>query len=150
MEFSVVAVAEENLADVSAVMTRAFDDDARRHLGIEHKGPPGYDDSEFFRTWLFGREENTGGAVVVDGEIAGAFVVWPRHDAVLGTMFVDPSLQRRGVGSAMWRYIEETYPARTWTLHTPLWATSNHRFYKGCGFQRVEVVGDSVKFRKTV
>lgn len=150
MKLTVVEITEDNLPDVTAVMTRAFDDDARRHLGIAHQGPPGYDDGAFFRTWLFDREESAGGAVVVGGAIVGAYIVWPREEAVLGTMFVDPPRQRQGVGTAIWDHIEATYPARTWALHTPLWSTSNHSFYEGCGFRRVEIVDDSVMFRKTV
>ena len=41
-------------------MTRAFDDDSQKHLGIEKGGPPGYDDGEFYRKWLFGYEQSIG------------------------------------------------------------------------------------------
>ena len=141
-------ITEADLPAVAAVMKRAFDDDAQRHLGIAEQGPPGYDDGGFFRKWLFGHEESDGAKVMVGGEVAGAFIVWPFRDSVLGTIFVDPALQRRGLGGAVWRHIEQSHPSRSWTLETPVWALSNHSFYEGCGFERVEVKGDSVVYRK--
>jgi len=45
---------------MTQVMTRAFDDDARKHLGAQKGGPEGYDDGEFFRKWLFGYESTVG------------------------------------------------------------------------------------------
>jgi GNAT superfamily N-acetyltransferase len=150
MELTVEPITEADLPEIAAVMKRAFDDDSRRHLGIDEGGPPGYDDGEFFRTWLFGYDESDGGKVMVDGEVAGAFIVWPFEQARLGTIFVDPPRQRRGLGSAIMAYIEEAYPARTWTLDTPVWATGNHRFYEGCGFERVGVTEDSVTYHKVL
>ena len=148
VEFTVAPITEDDLPAVAAVMKRAFDDDARRHRGEDEGGPPGYDDGEFFRTWLFGYEESDGALILIDGEVAGAYIVWPFEHARLGTIFIDPPLQRRGLGQAVWRHIEATYPARSWTLNTPVWATSNHRFYEKCGFDQVEVRDDSVVYRK--
>jgi GNAT superfamily N-acetyltransferase len=99
-------------------MKRSFDDDARRHLGRDEGGPPGYDDGEFFRTWLFGHEESDGGMVVVDDNVVGAYIVWPFEEAFLGTIFLDPPVQRRGLGSAVMQHIEATYPARSWMSST--------------------------------
>jgi hypothetical protein len=45
---------EGDIPELTRVMTRAFDDDAQKHLGIEKGGPPGYDDGEFFRKWMLG------------------------------------------------------------------------------------------------
>jgi len=36
----IVPVLEEDIPELSQVMTRAFDDDARKHLGVEKGGPP--------------------------------------------------------------------------------------------------------------
>jgi GNAT superfamily N-acetyltransferase len=129
-------------------MKRAFDDDSLRHLGVPEGGPPGYDDGDFLRTWLFGYEESDGAMVLVDGEVAAAYIVWPFRDARLGTIFVDPPRQRRGLGRAVMRHIEQTYPARSWTLDTPVWAISNHRFYESCGYEQIDVDDESVTYRK--
>ena len=37
---------EQDIPDLTRVMTLAFDDDARKHLGQEKGGPPGYDNGE--------------------------------------------------------------------------------------------------------
>ena len=37
-------IAEADVPELTGVMTRAFDDDSQKHLGIEKGGPPGYDD----------------------------------------------------------------------------------------------------------
>jgi hypothetical protein len=41
-------ITESNVPELTDVMTRAFNDDAQKHLGKEVGGPEGYDDGEFF------------------------------------------------------------------------------------------------------
>jgi GNAT superfamily N-acetyltransferase len=60
--------------------------------------------------------------IVAEGDTGGGIIVWIyKHGRnVLGTIFVDPSYQDRGIGTLAWRLIEETYPdTRSWTLGTP-------------------------------
>jgi len=145
-------IVEADVPELTEVMTRAFDDDSQKHLGIEKGGPPGYDDGEFFRKWLFGYEQTIGFKIVSDGTVVGGLIVWDMEDGnnYLGTIFVDPAYQDRGVGTRAWQFVEETYPgARSWTLGTPIWATKNHHFYEHkCGFRRVEVKEDEIVYRK--
>jgi len=145
-------IVEADIPELTGVMTRAFDDDSQKHLGIEKGGPPGYDDGEFYRKWLFGNEQSIGYKVVSGGAIIGGLIVWDMEDGhnFLGTIFVDPAYQDRGVGTRAWQFVEETYPqAKSWSLGTPVWATKNHFFYEQkCGFTRVRVEDDEVKYRK--
>ena len=67
---------EGDIPELTQVMTRAFDDDARKHFGVEKGGPPGYDDGEFFRKWMLGYEESIGHKVLFDGQIVGCVIVW--------------------------------------------------------------------------
>jgi predicted N-acetyltransferase YhbS len=142
---------------LTAVMTRAFDDDARRHLGVDKGGPPGYDTGEFLRQHGLSPDAHAFVATL-DGAPVGAVIVFPRPDGrhVLGAMFTDPSVQRRGIGEALFRHVESAFPARSWTLETPGFAASNHRFYAGkCGFRKVRErddpggVGTMFVFEKT-
>ena len=158
MELAFERVLREDIPELTRVMTRAFDDDTQKHLGLEKGGPEGYDNGEFFRKWLFGYEESIGHKAVSEGKIVGAVIVWvfEHGENRVGTIFVDPAYQDRGLGTRMWRFIEATYPqARSWTLGTPSWATKNHYFYEHkCGFRRVgtepgeDGVGESFIFRK--
>jgi GNAT superfamily N-acetyltransferase len=145
-------IVEADVPELTEVMTRAFDDDSQKHLGIEKGGPPGYDDGEFFRKWLFGYEQTVGYKVLLDGTLVGGLIVWDMEDGnnYLGTIFVDPAYQDRGVGTRAWQFVEETYPhATSWSLGTPIWATKNHHFYEHkCGFRRVAVEDDEIKYRK--
>ena len=54
------------------------------------------------------------------------------------------------MGTRAWQCIEETYPqAKSWRLSTPVWAVKNHHFYEQkCGFYRVGVEDDEIKYRK--
>lgn len=135
-------ITEADIPELTDVMTRAFDDDTQRHLGQARGGPDGYDTGEFFRKWLFGYEESVGYKVVAGGAIVGALIVWilPGGHNVLGTIFVDPAYQDHGLGTRMWKFVEQQYPeAQSWRLETPAWATKNHAFYeRKCGFQRVK------------
>lgn len=141
LQLSFQETVESDIPRLTAVMTRAFDDDAQKHLGQERGGPPGYDNGEFFRQWLFGYEESVGFKILSGAEIVGAIIVWILREGhnILGTIFVDPDVQDMGIGQAAWRYIEGKYPeTKSWRLGTPTWATKNHHFYTKCGFQKVE------------
>ena len=132
---------EADIPELTRVMTRAFDDDSRKHLGVEKGGPEGYDDGEFFRRWLLPVEQSIGYKILLDGQVIGGVIVWTfeHRKNTLGTIFIDPDYQDQGVGSRTWRFIEQTYPdTESWTLGTPSWATKNHHFYeKKCGFNKI-------------
>lgn len=149
-----------DVPELTSVMTRAFDDDARKHLGVQKGGPPGYDNGEFFRKWLFGYQEAVGYKVLSANRIVGAVIVWLLNagNNILGTIFVDPDFQDRGVGARTWAFVESTYPeTRSWRLETPSFARKNHYFYEKCGFQKVAVKpaesgtpGESWVYRKVM
>jgi GNAT superfamily N-acetyltransferase len=131
-----------DVPELTRVMTAAFDDDARRHLGLPKGGPPGYDNGDFFREWLFGRPQTVGYKVLLGSRIVGGVVVWvyASGENTLGTIFIDPDYQNRGIGARTWAFVESTFPgARRWLLETPGFSTSNHRFYEKCGFRRIAV-----------
>ena len=142
LPLSFVEIAEEDLPELTEVMTRSFDDDSRKHRGLERGGPEGYDNGDFFRTWLFPYQESVGYKILSKGQIIGGIIVWilPEGDNILGTIFVDPAYQDRGVGTRTWQFIESTYPeTKSWRLATPDWDTKNHHFYAvKCGFSKVE------------
>lgn len=140
MELTFQEIAEDDVPALTEVMTRAFDDDARKHLGQEKGGPEGYDDGGFFRQWLFPYEQSKGWKILLGDRVIGGLIVWilERGENILGTIFVDPDYQDRGVGTRAWAYVEETYPdTASWTLHTPGYAAKNHHFYEKCGFAKV-------------
>jgi len=142
LPLSFVEITEEDLPELTTVMTRSFDDDSRKHRGLERGGPEGYDNGDFFRTWLFPYQESVGYKILSKGQIIGGIIVWilPEGDNILGTIFVNPAYQDRGVGTRTWQFIESTYPeTKSWRLATPDWATKNHHFYAvKCGFSKVE------------
>ena len=142
LPLSFVEITEEDLPELTEVMTRAFDDDAQKHRGVEKGGPEGYDNGDFFRTWLFPYEESVGYKILSKDQIIGGIIVWILLEGhnILGTIFVDPPYQDRGVGTRTWQFIEATYPkTKSWRLATPDWATKNHHFYAvKCGFSKVE------------
>jgi GNAT superfamily N-acetyltransferase len=157
LHINYLPIDEEDIPDLTLVMKRAFDDDARKHLGIESGGPPGYDTGEFFHTWLFPYQESFGYKILSNDQVIGGIIVWilPESDNILGTIFIDPDFQDQGVGRRSWQFIEEEYPeTKSWRLATPSWATKNHNFYQKCGFVRVEsdplipTEDDSLIFRK--
>lgn len=134
-------ITEADIPELTAVMTRAFDDDAQKHLGVERGGPEGYDNGAFFRKWLFSYEESKGYKIRFQRRIVGGFIVWifAHGNNTLGTIFVDPTYQNKGIGTRAWEFIETTYPeAKSWTLGTPSFAIKNHHFYeRKCGFSKI-------------
>jgi GNAT superfamily N-acetyltransferase len=147
-----IEMTEADIPALTAVMTRAFDNDAQKHQGRARGGPPGYDDGGFFREWVLGYEESVGYKVLLDDALVGCVIVWNMPDGhnFLGTVFVDPAYQDRGLGTRIWQWVETAYPdTKSWRLETPCWATKNHYFYEHkCGFDRVGEEGDSYQYRK--
>jgi GNAT superfamily N-acetyltransferase len=156
-DLSFVVMGEDDIPEVTPVMKRAFDDDAKKHLGQESGGPPGYDNGDFFRTWLLPYEESVGYKITLEEKTIAGVIVWilPERNNILGTIFVDPDYQDQGVGQEIWRFVESTYPETiSWRLGTPSWAEKNHYFYHKCGFTQVDSdplippEDDSVIYRK--
>ena len=75
-ELGFETITEADIPDLTRVMTRAFDDDAQKHLGQERGGPSGYDTGDFFRQWLFGYDQTDGYKVLHAGQLVGAIIVW--------------------------------------------------------------------------
>lgn len=142
LELIFTEATEADIPELTEVMTRAFDDDSQKHFGKERGGPPGYDNGDFFRKWLFGYQETVGYKISFKSKIIGGMIVWiyPHGHNILGTIFVDPEYQDREVGKRIWAFVESTYPdTKTWQLETPSLAIKNHYFYEKCGFTKVEV-----------
>lgn len=160
MHLMFTEIAQEDIPELTRVMTRAFDDDSQRFLGIEKGGPPGYDNGEFFRKWLFPFDESKGYKILLEDQIVGGFIIWiyGHGHHTLGTIFVDPDHQNRGIGARAWEFIESSYPeAKSWELGTPSYAIRNQYFYEQkCGFRKVredaapEHPGTSFIYRKDV
>lgn len=133
---------EDDIPILTDIMTRTFDDDTQKHLGEPKGGPPGYDTGEFFHQWMIGQEASTGYKIILDDKVIGAFIVFifDHGNNSLGTMFIDPKYQNKGIGTKTWKFIEESYPeSKSWILDTPGWAKRNHHFYeKVCGFKKIE------------
>jgi len=145
-------IQEADIPSLTHVMQRAFDYDAQVHLGVARGGPDGYDNGDFFLTWLFPYDESHGYKMLLEGQNVGGFIVWIYENGKnqLGTIFVDPDHQDQGIGTQAWKFIEETYPdTLSWELGTPEWALKNHYFYEHkCGFEKVRE--DSVPGRDGV
>lgn len=161
MDFEVALgeISEEDLPQLTQAMTTAFDDDTKTYLGRDKGGPPGYDDGEFFRRWLFSYDECLGYKILIEGRIVGGILVWLSDDRnyTWGTVFVDPAWQNRGICTRAWTIVEGLHPeAKTWTLETPSYSRKNHRVYEKLGFVKVKEVdtadhpGKSFVFQKTM
>jgi hypothetical protein len=158
VELAFEGISEQDIPELTEVMTRAFDDDTRKNLGKEKGGPPGYDDGEFLRKWVFSQKESRGYKILHEGRIVGAFIVFLYEGwrNTLGSIFVDPGYQDRGVATRAWEFIEATFPCpQGWRLETPSYAVKNREFYeRKCGFRLVgrkeagEHLGDSLIYEK--
>jgi hypothetical protein len=131
-------VIEDDVEILTAIMKRAFDEDARRHLGEETGGPPGYDNGDFIRKWYLSTSADAYKVLQKD-VIIGAVNVFhhENHEYCLGNMFVDTHNQDKGIGTIIWHFIEQKYPdAKMWRTDTPGFSKRNHNFYVNkCGFK---------------
>ncbi|BFH68957.1 hypothetical protein J27TS7_07430 [Paenibacillus dendritiformis] len=136
------SILEEDVARLTEIMTRAFDTDTKQFLGREKGGPDGYDTGEFMTRWAINSSAQSY-KVLLDEQLIGAVIVWinENNENVLGCLFVDPSVENRGIGLAIWRYIEKKYPGtKKWITETPGYSKRNHHFYVNkCGFKIVKI-----------
>lgn len=137
-----VAMEEQDVEALTPIMKRAFDEDARIHLGQEEGGPPGYHDGSFLRHWGF-HPGCTSFKIYKDGTLIGAIMLWihGNHENYLGNIFLDPMMENKGIGTEVWRKVEEMYPDTiTWSTDTPVFSRRNHHFYiNKCGFHCIEI-----------
>jgi len=122
---------ENDIGSLTEIMARAFDHDTKIHLGEEKGGPDGYDDGRFLTKWGLNSPTESF-KVLLNGVLIGGVIVWIRKDGLnyLGTIFIDPIFQGRGMGTKIWALIESMYPdAKSWTTDTPAFSTRNHYFY---------------------
>ncbi len=134
---------EEDIEPLTRIMKRAFDEDARIHLGRECGGPPGYDNGEFLRKWGL-HPHSTAFRIQFGDRTVGAVIVWiNRKTGVnhLGNIFVDPDTQNRGMGLRIWKAVEAMFPdTRVWQTETPGFSRRNHHFYiNKCGFHVIRI-----------
>lgn len=123
-------------------MKKAFDEDARRHLGEESGGPPGYDDGTFLMKYALNSPTDAF-KIYYGNVLIGAIIVWinPDGNNFLGNMFVDPSMQDKGLGLTIWKHMERKYPGtKKWMTETPGFSKRNHNFYVNkCGFKIIRI-----------
>lgn len=132
----------QDIEELTAIMKRAFDEDTRIHLGKEAGGPPGYDDGSFLRKW--GLNPNaTSFKIYKDGNLIGGTILWinANNENFLGNIFIDPSAENKGIGTMVWRKIEEMFPDTiAWSTETPIYSRRNHNFYiNKCGFHCIKI-----------
>lgn len=123
---------EEDIDELTAIMTRAFDEDSRIHLGEEKGGPEGYDNGDFLRKW--GLDKNSMAYQISgEGKMIAGLILWinPKTEVNhLGCIFLDTGLQNKGIGRTIWEFVEKEYPStRKWSTETPGFSRRNHNFY---------------------
>lgn len=142
MHIALELLTEAEIGELAPIMTRAFDDDTRRHTDRDAGGPPGYDDGSFLRKYALDLTSDTY-TVRSDTMIIGAAIVFPRGESecFLGNIFIDPAFQDKGVGMEVWRMIQAQYPdVVTWKTETQGFSKRNHHFYVNkCGFHIVRI-----------
>lgn len=135
-------IQRQDVEELSPIIKRAFDEDSRIHLGREEGGPPGYDDGSFLRKWVF-NSGTTAYKIYQDNKLIGGVILWinPSKHNFLGTIFLDPMIENKGVGTKVWRMIENMYPDTiSWSTETPIFSRRNHNFYiNKCGFSCVKI-----------
>lgn len=118
------------------VQISAFHYDALIYPGVEIGGPPGYDSVD---SALRKMQEADYYKIIADGQIIGGIVVFDLGESHfhLDLLYIDPDYHNRGVGTQAMQFIEQTYPARKWTLDTPAYAIRNQHFYEKFGYVKV-------------
>ncbi len=78
--------------------------------------------------------------IIEDNIIVGGLKLFLLQDGHmrLGTIYIDPDYQNRGIGSKTLKFIENQFPnVKKWSLDTPYKSYRNHHFYEKLGYSRV-------------
>ena len=133
----------EDIDILTEIMKRAFDEDSRIAFG-EGKtgGPEGYDNGEFLKKWGINSPSKSF-KIYLEGKLIGGIILWinKNENNSLGTIFIDPTLQSKGIGTEIWKLIEKKYPStKKWNTETPGFTKRNHNYYiNKCGFKLIKI-----------
>ena len=118
------------------VQIAAFHHDSVMYPDVPLGGPPGYDSVAEMQHRIRTDECYK---ILDDGQIIGGIIVFIRGRGHyhLDIIFVDPTCHNRGIGTQAMQFLEATYPARLWTLDTPVYAIRNQHFYEKLGYIKV-------------
>ena len=151
MNLEISKIRKDDIRLLVEPMKNAFDDDAKRFKEDGKGGPPGYDDGSFLDKWVINTPDTLSYKISVDNEVIGAFILWwnKNSESILGTIFISPEYQNKGIGKKVWKYIESNFPTKSWKLETPVWSTRNHHYYeKVCGFIKHSIEDDQIIYKK--
>lgn len=127
----------EDAEALTAIQIAAFKEDFRLYPDVAVGGPPGHDDVNVTRAKI---ENEDSYKFLYDGEIVGGAVV-TKHlgedHYFLEILFLDPTRHGVGIGTQVMQQIEKLYPAKTWSLNTPIYAVRNRHFYEKLGYVNV-------------
>ncbi|MBB6716077.1 GNAT family N-acetyltransferase [Clostridium gasigenes] len=141
---------EKDIEILTPIMEKSFDEDARIHLNEPKGGPPGYDNGDFLRKYGLSKEA-TSYKISLERTAIGCVILWINNETkinFLGNIFIDVSLQNKGLGKRVWRFIEEEYPDTIkWCTDTTGFSKRNHNFYVNkCGFHIVRIENPMDKY----
>ncbi|MEM5637680.1 GNAT family N-acetyltransferase [Bacillus toyonensis] len=136
---TIISIEKATILDaekLTEIMKRTFDEEAKRWLCgqddvIDYNiQPPGYSSVEMMK---YSIEELDSYKVIMDEKIIGE--LWLRslvnrtEESI--SIFVEPFLQGKGIGSRIIKLIEEKFPnIRIWDLETSSRQVNNHHFIK--------------------
>lgn len=111
----------------------AFHHDSVLYPGVEPGGPPGYDSLAVLEADIAAYPVFT---IRADGLIIGGVVIFDRGAGHfhLDRIYIAPEYHNRGIGSQAIAFIERSFPAQKWSLHTPSYAVRNQHFYENFGY----------------
>lgn len=144
---------ENDINVLTPIMERAFNEDTRIHLNEPKGGPNGYDNGDFLRK--FGLHKNsTSYKISLEGTVIGCIILWINKETninFLGNIFIDTTVQNKGIGKKIWNFIEQEYPDTIkWCTETPGFSKRNHNFYVNkCGFYIVKIENPMDKYECT-
>lgn len=136
-------IQQGDIEALTPIMKRAFDEDTRIHLGRECGGPPGYDNGDFLRRYVFD-DRTTAYKITKDGRLIGSIILWINTDTnknFLGNVFIDAAEENKGIGKTVWDFVEHEFPnTEVWQTETPIFSHRNHHFYVNkCGFHVIKI-----------
>lgn len=136
MELNLLEATIQDVEEITVIMTASFNYDTAFYFGEgKTDGPPGYDDGSLATR------------VLEDGQIQTWFICQGTEKIGCVSIHLEnweikyfcllPEFINQGIGTQVWKELDQRFGERPWFLETPDYSLRNHAFYEKIGFAKV-------------
>lgn len=136
MDVQLKQVTEKDEKIITEILIRSFDSDTKYYFGENAVGgPPGYDDGLLARKII--KAENLTSFMICQDEKKIGCISIDFYRREVAYFCIVSEYHQQGIGTCVWKIIEQMYGSNEWVVETPDYSLKNHAFYEKLGFVKI-------------